>query len=93
MIDEVRNIPEPKFSFQQGSYDFFMGWHTGITNHERTVATILKTSIQRLIDVCYAIVQDEGRRTVIDQIGECENWTTIKLLPKSVAMVSAPLRI
>lgn len=27
MIDEIKNLPESKLSFQQGSYDFFMGWH------------------------------------------------------------------
>lgn len=42
MIDEIKNAPEYKLIFQQGSYNFFMGWHTGITNHEKAVANILK---------------------------------------------------
>ena len=71
MIDEIRNMPESKLSFQQGSYDFFMGWHTGITNHERVVANILKTGVNRLIDTVYAIVQDESYRTVLENIGDC----------------------
>ena len=72
MIDEIRNIPESKLSFQQGSYDFFMGWHTGVTNHERAVANILKTGVNRIIDVVYGVVQDESYRTVLENIGECE---------------------
>lgn len=71
MIDEIRNIPESKLSFQQGSYDFFMGWHTGVTNHERVVANILKTGVNRIIDVVYGVVQDESYRTVLEKIGEC----------------------
>lgn len=80
MIDEIRNIPESKLSFQQGSYDFFMGWHTGVTNHERTVATILKTGVNRIIDVVYGVVQDESYRTVLENIGTCEGNLVLLLL-------------
>lgn len=70
MINEIKKIPEFELSFQQGSYDFFMGWHTGITNHERIVANILETNVNRLIDVVYAIVQDESLlRTVLGNLG------------------------
>ena len=72
MIDQIKNLPESKLSFQQGSYDFFMGWHTGITNHERTVANILKGGVNKIIDAVYAVVQDECLRTVLDNIGPCE---------------------
>lgn len=72
MIDEIKNLPESTLSFQQGIYDFFMGWHTGIANHERTTANILKTDVNRLIDVVYAIVQDESLRAVLENIGCCE---------------------
>lgn len=72
MIDEIKNAPESKLSFQQDSYDFFTDWHTGITNHDRAVANILKTSINRLIDVVYAVVQDESLRTVLGNLGPCE---------------------
>lgn len=72
-MDEIRNIPESKLSFQQGSYDFFMGWHTGVTNHERTVANILKIGVNRIIDVVYGVVQNESYRTVLGNIGECED--------------------
>ncbi|KAF4628188.1 hypothetical protein G7Y89_g9964 [Cudoniella acicularis] len=89
MIDEIRNIPESKLSFQQGSYDFFMGWHTGVTNHERTVANILKTGVNRIIDVVYGVVQDESYRTVLENIGDCPDWTTIQLLPRTVSMIMA----
>ena len=66
-----------------------MGWHTGITNHERVVANILKSGVNRLIDAVYSIVQDESLRTVIDQIGPCEDWTEVSLLPKTVGMIMA----
>ena len=71
MIDELRNIPESKLSFQQGSYDFFMGWHTGITNHERVVANLLRTGVSKIIDLVYGVVQDEASRTVLEKIGDC----------------------
>lgn len=72
MIDQIKNLPESKLSFQQGSYDFFMGWHTGITNHERAVANILKGGVDKIIDAVYAVVQDESSRTVLQNIGPCE---------------------
>ena len=78
MIDEIKALPEAKLSFQQGSYDFFMGWHTGITNHERAVANILKTGVNKLIDTVYAVVQDEASRTVLNQIGPCEGTLFLK---------------
>ena len=49
-----------------------MGWHTGITNHERAVANILKGGVNKIIDAVYAVVQDESLRTVLDNIGPCE---------------------
>ena len=49
-----------------------MGWHIGITNHERVVAGILKTGVNRLIDAVYSIVQDESLRTVIENLGDCD---------------------
>lgn len=72
MIDEIKNVPESMMSFQQASYDFFTGWHTGITNHEITVTNILKTSVNRLIDGVHAIVQDEALRTALGNLGPCE---------------------
>ena len=72
MIDQIKNLPESRLSFQQGSYDFFMGWHTGITNHERVVANIFKGGVNRIIDAVYAAVQDESLRTVLGNIGTCE---------------------
>ena len=78
MIDQIKNLPESKLSFQQGSYDFFMGWHTGITNHERTVANILKGGVNKIIDAVYAVVQDESLRTVLDNIGPCEGKCRLK---------------
>lgn len=77
MIDEIKNAPESKLSFQQGSYDFFMGWHTGITNHERAVANILRISINRLIDVVYTIVQEESLRTVVGNLGPCDGISAL----------------
>lgn len=88
MIDEIKNAPESKLSFQQGSYDFFMGWHTGITNHERAVANILKTGINRLIDVVYAIVQDESLRTVLGNLGPCEGIRVCSCTAFSIKSVS-----
>lgn len=45
-----------KVSFQQGSYEVSMWWHIGIANYERIMANILKTSVNRLIDVEYTFV-------------------------------------
>ena len=71
MLDEIRNIPKSKLSFQQGCYDFFMGWHTGVTNHERAIANVLKTAANKVNDVVYGAVQDESYRTVLEKVGEC----------------------
>lgn len=71
MIDEIRSIPESILSFQQASYDFFIGWHTGISSHERIVASILRNDVKRLVDVAYEAVQDEAARAVREKIGDC----------------------
>ena len=78
MIDLIKILPESRLSFQQGSYDFFMGWHTGITNHERAVANILKGGVNTIIDAVYAVVQDESLRTVLQNIGPCEGMLVSK---------------
>ena len=76
MIDQIKSQPEAKLSFQQGSYDFFMGVHTGVTNHERAVANILRVGVHRLIDAVYPVVQDEALRTVLTQLGDSKGTTS-----------------
>lgn len=88
MIDEViLRVPEAKLSFQQGSYDFFASQHTGITNHEKAVAVMLRTGINHIIDTVQGVVEDEASRTVRENIGECSDWTTIQMLPKTINMI------
>ena len=90
MIDQIKNLPESRLSFQQGFYDFFMGWHTGITNHERVVANLFKGGVNKIIDAVYAVVQDESLRTVPGNIGTCKGTGGQRATNKSINPLQTP---
>jgi len=86
-IEVIKNTPESKLSFQQASYDFFLGKLTGITGHEHAMSALIRRDIARLLDRVYDTVEDEAKRAVAAQIGPCEDWTPIVLLPRVVQMI------
>ncbi|KAF7513037.1 hypothetical protein GJ744_011303 [Endocarpon pusillum] len=93
MIDEIKNAPESKLSFQQASYDIFVGQHTGVTNHERAVANILRVGVLRLIDAVYPAIQDEALRAILSELGNDKEWKSVLLFPKSVNFIMAISRL
>ncbi|KAM7199181.1 cytochrome P450 [Rhypophila sp. PSN 637] len=86
-LDEIKNATDAKLSFQQGSYDFFLGDHTGITGHEKATAALLRGHLGRLLDKVYTVVDDEAARAIKTQVGECEDWTKMALFPIAVKMI------
>lgn len=83
----IKNSTDTKLSFQQGSYDFFLGDHTGITGHEKATASLLRGHLGRLLDKVYTVVDDEAIRAIKTQVGECEEWTELALFPVAVKMI------
>jgi hypothetical protein len=71
-VEDFKSNPESALSFQQGSYDFFLGDYTGITSHERATATLVRRDVGRLLDQVYEIVQDAALTAIFDHIGACE---------------------
>ena len=71
-LKDIRENPEPSLSFQQGSYDFFVGDFTGVTAHEKATATLVRRDVGRLLDQVYEIVQDRALTAILEEIGPCE---------------------
>lgn len=71
-MEDIKANPESKLSFQQGSYDFFVGDFTGITGHEKATATLIRRDVGRLLDQVYEIVQDAALTSILEEIGPCE---------------------
>lgn len=71
-MDEIKNAPENKLSFQQGSFDMLIGEHTGITGHDLEMATLIRRDVGRLLDRVYTIVDDEAVDAMKQEIGPCE---------------------
>lgn len=86
-LHEIKNSTDAKLSFQQGSYDFFLGDHTGITGHEKATAALLRGHLGRLLDKVYSVVEDEAIRSMKSQVGECKEWTEMALFPVAVKMI------
>ncbi|EUC44425.1 hypothetical protein COCMIDRAFT_98236, partial [Bipolaris oryzae ATCC 44560] len=86
-MDAIKNAPEGKLSFQQGSFDMLMGEHTGITGNDLEMATLIRRDVGRLLDRVYTIVDDEAMDALKNEIGPCEDWTEVTLLPKTVRMI------
>lgn len=86
-LDEIKNSTDARLSFQQGSYDFFLGDHTGITGHEKGIASLLRGHLGRLLDKVYTVVEDEAIRAMQTQVGECKDWTELTLFPVAVKII------
>ncbi|PLB36094.1 cytochrome P450 [Aspergillus candidus] len=86
-VEDIKANPESKLSFQQGSYDFFVGDFTGITGHEKATATLIRRDVGRLLDQVYEIVQDAALTSILEEIGPCEEWTEMVLYPRIVRMI------
>jgi hypothetical protein len=83
-IEDVRNNPESTLSFQQASYDFFLGDFTGITGHEKATATTIRRDVGRLLDSVYEIVQDKALAAILEEIGPCDRKCAYSIRPLSV---------
>ncbi|PYI01888.1 cytochrome P450, partial [Aspergillus sclerotiicarbonarius CBS 121057] len=86
-VGDIRDNPEATLSFQQGSYDFFLGDFTGITGHEKATATLIRRDVGRLLDQVYEIVQDRALTSIFEEIGPCEEWTEMVLFPRIVRLI------
>ncbi|KAJ5598094.1 Cytochrome P450 [Penicillium hordei] len=85
-LNVIKSSTDTTLSFQQGSYDLFLGDHIGITGHEKATASLLRGHLGRLLDRVYTVVDDETAQAMKTQIGECAEWTKIALLPMVVKM-------
>ncbi|KID81897.1 cytochrome P450 [Metarhizium guizhouense ARSEF 977] len=86
-IDRIKAAPESKLSFQQASFDFFMGQFTGITGHDEAMSSLIRRDIARLVDRVYDIVEDEAVHAIEKELGACKDWTPIVVLPKVVRII------
>ncbi|KID93365.1 cytochrome P450, partial [Metarhizium majus ARSEF 297] len=86
-IDRIKAAPESKLSFQQASFDFFMGQFTGITGHDEAMSSLIRRDIARLVDRVYDIVEDEAVHAIEKELGPCKDWTPIVVLPKVVRII------
>ncbi|KAH8703478.1 cytochrome P450 [Talaromyces proteolyticus] len=71
-VDDIKTNAQSTLSFQESSYDFFIGEFTGITGHEQATATLIRRDVGRLLDQVYEIVQDAALNAILEEIGPCE---------------------
>jgi hypothetical protein len=71
-IGIVRNTSESKLSFQQASYDFFLGQLTGMAAQEHAITEIVREGITKLLDRVYDVVDTEVIGAITTEIGICE---------------------
>lgn len=87
-FDEIRAIPESKWSGRLSARNLFQSRHTRIGNNSQHVAHTVRTDLTRHIGKALDALQDEMKFAAEQNIGACEDWTPIMPYPVLLRIVS-----
>lgn len=87
-FDEIRSIPESRWSGRLSARNLFQSRYTGIGNNSAEVVHTVKTDLTRHIGKTLDALQDEMEFAGEQAIGACEDWTSIAPYPALLRIVS-----
>jgi hypothetical protein len=81
-------LPDTQLSFRQQVYKTLNGKYTGLGKNVTPLAESVKNELTMNINITLAILQDEIRYAVEEGIGNCSDWTSIKIFEKLLRIVA-----
>ncbi|KAK2867855.1 hypothetical protein FQN49_003401 [Arthroderma sp. PD_2] len=87
-FDEIRSIPESKWSGRLSARNLFQSRYTRIGDNSHEVVHTVKTDLTRHIGKTLDALQDEMEFAAEQAIGACEDWTPVAPYPALLRIVS-----
>ncbi|KAM5431557.1 hypothetical protein McanMca71_004792 [Microsporum canis] len=87
-FDEIRSIPESKWSGRLSARNLFQSRYTRIGDNSPQVVHTVKTDLTRHIGKTLDALQDEMAFAAEQAIGACEDWTPVVPYPALLRVVS-----
>lgn len=87
-FDEIRSIPESKWSGRLSARKLFQSRFTGIGDNSHQVVHTVKSDLTRHIGKTLDALQDEMDFAAEQTIGACEDWTSMAPYPALLRIVS-----
>jgi hypothetical protein len=88
LFDELKDLPDAELSFHQLVYKTLNGKYTGLGKNPEPLVESVKNELTMNINVTLAILQDEIRYAVEEGIGDCPDWTPVKVFEKLLRIVA-----
>jgi len=88
LFEELKDLPDAQLSFRQQVMETLNGKYTGLGKNVTPLAESVKNELTMNINITLAILQDEIRYAVEEGIGNCADWTSIKIFDKLLRIVA-----
>ena len=88
MLDEIKNLPEKKASFNELLREVFAGRHTGFGDDRSELVAAVKIDLTRNIAGALDGLQDEIKYALDKEFGPCHDWTSLELYGKLARIVA-----
>ncbi|TVY42926.1 Cytochrome P450 monooygenase [Lachnellula subtilissima] len=88
MLNEIKNLPEKKASFDKLLREVFAGRHTGFGDDRSELVAAVRVDLTRNIAGALDGLQDEIKYALDKEFGPCHDWTSIELYGKLARIVA-----
>lgn len=88
LFDEVKDLPDNQLSFRQQVYKLLNGKYTGLGTIVTPLVESVKNELTMNINTTLSILQDEIQYAVEEGIGDCPDWTAVKVFEKLLRIVA-----
>lgn len=88
LFEELKDLPDEELSFRQQVIKTLNGKYTGLGNNVTPLSESVKNELTMNINITLAILQDEIRYAVEEEIGDCPDWTSVVIFEKLLRIVA-----
>ncbi|KAH6707961.1 cytochrome P450 [Leptodontidium sp. MPI-SDFR-AT-0119] len=88
LFDELKDLHDAQLSFRKQVYKTLNGKYTGLGKNVTPLAESVKNELTMNINTTLVILQDEIRYAVEEGIGNCPDWTSVKIFEKLLRIVA-----
>lgn len=88
LFEELKDLPDAELSFRQQVLKTLNGKYTGLGNNVTPLSESVKNELTMNINITLAILQDEIRYAVEEEIGDCPDWKPVVIFEKLLRIVA-----
>ncbi|KAF4469441.1 Cytochrome P450 [Fusarium albosuccineum] len=88
LFQELKDLPDDQLSFRQNAYKMLNGKYTGLGKNVHPLSESVKNELTMNINITLALLQDEIQYAIEEGIGDCPDWTPVKIFGKLLRIVA-----